>query len=353
MSRLRIGLIGCGHIGRVVHLETLRRLPNAQVVSLADADGDRLKLAHAKIPEAATFSDYRRLLDDDGIDAVVICLPNALHAEAAVVALERKKHVYLEKPLAVNLDEGKAVLEAWERSGRVGMIGFNYRFNPLHREMRRLLQTTAIGNPIGGRTAWTTAAERLPVWKTARLTGGGVLLDLASHHFDLMRFWFDEEIVEVYANVRSQRSEYDTASVQVRLSGGLLVENFFSMSSIEDEQFEIYGSTGKLSFNRFKSWNIEKDGRRVQSIVRRTLGRIVSRLPNSRYAITKLRAPGLEPSFSAALVEFVSAAQVEKQIHPDLEDGFKSLRVVIAAEESARLGRPVSIGSPSRVWPNE
>jgi predicted dehydrogenase len=283
------------------------------------------------------------MLDDDGIDAVVICLPNALHADAAIAALERNKHLYLEKPLAVTLKEGQTVLEAWRRAGRVGMIGFNYRFNPLHVEMRRRLQAGAIGRLVGARSVWTTAPQRLAVWKTERLTGGGVLLDLASHHFDLMRFWFDQEIVKVHASVRSERTEHDTASVQIRLDSGLLAESFFSLSSIEDEQFEVYGSTGKLSFDRFNSWNIELAGPQPRSIARRYFGRVISALPHTRFAINKLRAPGMEPSFSTALAEFVSAAQVERQIHPDLDDGFKSLSVVVAAEESAHLGRPVKV----------
>lgn len=349
MSRLRIGLIGCGHIGRLVHLETLRRLPNAHVVSLADTEADSLKVAHGRMPGARTFTDYRTLLDAEDIDAVVICLPNALHAEAAISALERNKHVYLEKPIAGSLAEGQAVLEAWRRSGRVGMIGFNYRFNPLHREMRRRIQSGAIGQPVGMRSVWTTAAQRLPAWKAARVTGGGVLLDLSSHHFDLIRFWFDQDIVEVHANVRSERSEDDTAAVQARLANGLLVQSFFSLSSIEDEQFEIYGSTGKLSFHRFKSWDVELERPQARSVARRFLGRAISALPRTRFVLNKLRSPGLEPSFSAALAEFVSAAQRGEQIHPDLNDGFKSLALVIAAEESARLGTPVKPGHVAAV----
>jgi predicted dehydrogenase len=183
----------------------------------------------------------------------------------------------------------------------------------------------------------------MPDWKKTRETGGGVLLDLASHHFDLIRFWFDQEIVEIHANVRSQRSEDDTATVQLRLAGGLLVESFFSLSSVEDERFEVYGTKGKLSFDRFNSWNIDLTDLRMRSIPERYFRRAISSIPHTRFVLNKLRAPGSEPSFSGALRKFVIAAQTGRQIHPDLNDGLKSLAVVLAAEESARRGAPVAI----------
>ena len=339
---LKIGLVGCGHIGRVVHLQTLQRLPTVQVTSLADSDPGCLEAARAQCPEARAFTDFRDLLEQGEVDAIVICLPNAFHAEAAIAAFDRNKHVYLEKPLALTLTEGSRVLDAWRKSGCIGMIGFNYRFNPLHVEMQRQLRSGRAGQVVGARSVWTTAAPRMPKWKTLRQTGGGVLLDFGSHHFDLFRFWFDQPIVEVSATVRSHRVEYDTAIVRLRLGSDLLVDSFFSLSSIEDERFEVYGTTGKLSFDRFNSWNIELTDLSKRSIPVRYARRAMFALPHSSFALKKLAAPGSEPSYSTALIRFLSAVQTGQQLQPDLNDGFQSLAVVIAAEESARLGVPVS-----------
>src|SRR5436189_74562 len=101
MPALRIGLIGCGYIG-VIHLNTLRRSPQADVVAFAEPDAERRQIARRQLPQAAAFADYRELLDQAEIKAVVVCLPNALHSEAAIAALQAGKHVYLEKPLALN-----------------------------------------------------------------------------------------------------------------------------------------------------------------------------------------------------------------------------------------------------------
>jgi len=340
---LKIGLVGCGHIGRAVHLETLRRLPDVQVTSLADVDRNCLDAAHARCPDARVFNDFRDLIEQADVDAVVICLPNAFHAEAAIAALESGKHVYLEKPLAIELEEGERVRKVWKTSGCIGMIGFNYRCNPLHLDLRQKLLAGKIGDLLGARTAWTAMPYHAPEWKALRQTGGGVLLDLGSHHFDLIQFWFDQPIVEVFAAVRSHRRDDDTASVQARLATGMIVQSFFSIGSVDDERFEVAGSNGRLWFDRFNSWSVELSDLRKQSIPERYLRRAVSSLPRTRFAINKLRSPWLEPSFATALARFVRAARTREQVRPDFDDGFNSLAVVLAAEESARLGSPVPV----------
>ncbi|MEY2487243.1 MAG: hypothetical protein QOH39_2891 [Verrucomicrobiota bacterium] len=343
MRALRVGLIGCGHIGRVVHLGNLRQLPDVEVVAVAETDPELREATHRAHPDTQAFSDYRELLEQPEIDAVVICLPNELHAPAALSALQTGKHVYLEKPMAINLDDGRRLVEAWRSSGRVAMIGFNFRFSPLNQQMRCKIQSRRVGELVGGRSVLTTAPHRMPPWKTKRRTGGGVLLDLASHHIDLIRFWFDDNVVEVNASVRSHRVEADTATVELRLANGLLVQSFFSMSSIDDDRFEIYGHSGKLSVDRYNAWDVQFTGVGQGSIARRYLGRVLLSLPRSRFAIRKLLAPAREPSYLAALADFVAAAKANRQTRPDFADGFHSLATVIAAEESASTGRHVIV----------
>src|SRR5262245_25838070 len=113
MANLKVGLIGCGRISQWVHMGNLARLPNVEIGALAEGDADRREAAAHQVPKAAVFSDYHELLEMRDVDAVIICLPNALHAQAGIAAMERGKHVYLEKPLATSLAEGRRVVEAW------------------------------------------------------------------------------------------------------------------------------------------------------------------------------------------------------------------------------------------------
>src|SRR6185369_3910139 len=100
MPGLKVGLIGCGQIVRLVHLNILTRLPDVELVALAEIDPLRRESAHRVAPAAVCYEDPHRLLEQSDIEAVVICLPNALHAGIAAAALEKGKHVYLEKPVA-------------------------------------------------------------------------------------------------------------------------------------------------------------------------------------------------------------------------------------------------------------
>src|SRR4051794_1662027 len=129
-SDVRIGLIGCGQLARNVHLRALATLPGAIVTALAEPDQSNLAEASRLAPRATPYVEARDLLASAEIDAVVICTPNRFHAEYATAALSAGKHVYVEKPLALDLEEGRAVLDAASGQACIAATGFNYRFNP-------------------------------------------------------------------------------------------------------------------------------------------------------------------------------------------------------------------------------
>jgi predicted dehydrogenase len=335
--------MGCGRIAQSVHLPVLTRLPGVELVALAEADPGRLKRAGHLVPKAIPFVHYEKLLEMKEVEAVIICLPNHFHAEAAIAALREGKHVYLEKPLATNLDEGRRVLKAWQGTHLVGMIGFNYRFNPLYRMTQQHLRAGRLGQLVGGRSIFSTAGRNSPSWLQARLTGGGALLDLASHHFDLIDFFFAQKIREVFASVQSLRSEDDSAMLQLKLSDGLMVQSFFSISSVEEDRFEIYGQAGKLSVDRYLSLDVEVYGPTLDFIRLRQVWHGLKAVMHIPYLLKKIRAPGHDLSYREALAQFITAARAHRPAIPDLYDGFQSLRIIEAAEESARTGRPVSL----------
>jgi predicted dehydrogenase len=338
--------MGCGRIAQLVHLPVLTHLPDVELVALAETDLQCLEKARNLAPKAIAFDRYEKLLSMSEVDAVIICLPNDLHAEAAMASLRQGKHVYLEKPLATSLEQGRRVLEVWQSTRLVGMIGFNYRFNPLYRAVRDHLKVGNLGKLVGVRSIFSTTGRNLPAWQRTRSTGGGVLLDLASHHADLISFFFGQQAREVFASLRSLQSEDDSAMVQVRLSDGLTVQSFFSVTSIEEDRFEAYGQRGKLCVDRYRSLCVEMFGPTVDSIRLRQLWHGLKTLTHAPYLLKKLRAPGHEPSYGEALTHFVTAARDHRPGPPDFYDGFRSLMMTEAAEESARTGRPVMIADP-------
>lgn len=341
VTDVRIGVIGCGQLGASVHLPALARLAGrgARVTAIAEADPARLRIARALAPQAEAFADWRELLDRADLAGVIVALPNALHAEAAMAAIQRGRGVYLEKPLACSVADAEPVVEAWRAAKVVGMMGFNYRFNPLYQTMRRVVQSGRLGQIVAVRSVFTTAGRDLPHWKHSRATGGGVLLDLASHHLDLLRWLFEDEIAEIGANVRSVRSDEDTATVQLRLAGGVLADSFFSLASGNQDRWEIHGTDAVLRVDRYHSLDVEITPAGGEFSLPRRWLRQAGALAGVGYAWRKRRSVAHEPSFELALEHFVHALQGGVFSGPSLEDGLRSLAAIEAAERAASTGQ--------------
>lgn len=344
MRDINVGLIGCGRIASLVYLNILKKLPGLRLTAIAESDGVKREKAAISAPQAALYPDYKDLLRDPDLEAVIICLPNHMHAEAAVAAFGNGKHVYLEKPVSINRAQADEVIRAWKESNLVGMMGFNLRFNPLYTSLKGHIEAGTAGDVICARTVFTSSGRGLPDWKKSRGTGGGALLDLASHHIDLMQYILGNEVVQIFARIRSHTTEDDNAMLEYKTSGGIEVQSYFSINSVDEDKIEVYGTRGRLSVDRYNSLNVEvvTSESRKRGMLSRLTGSIRSLLgsPNIK---DKLLAPGREPSFEAAISHFVSAVRGVEKARPDLLDGYKCLTVLEAAEESARTGSAISL----------
>lgn len=349
LPQLRVGVVGCGRIAREVHLRILKSLPDVQAVALAEADANALREAHALAPHATTYSGADALLADAALDAVVISLPNALHAPLAIAAFERGLHVYLEKPLGIRLDESRAVVEAWQKAETIGAVGFNYRFDPLLREARNAIADGAIGRLIGIRSSFCTPTQELPAWKSRRESGGGVLLDLASHHLDLVRYLTGQEIIEVAAQIHSVRHEEDTAATTLVLDNRVLVQGFFSQSAIERDLWEFEGENGRLRIDRYNMTRVELTRAGELGLKHQFLRAAKKVSPNSalhsaRYTHRKIREPNASPSYRGAWNSFIEAMRggYDSTLATP-PDGLRNLEIIHALEESARQKRNVGL----------
>lgn len=340
MNTLRIGLVGCGRVIQKVHLRALQALQGAQVTALADPDPDRRRQASRRVPDAATYADHEELLAHADVEAVIVSAPPFLHARIAQAALQAGKHVYLEKPGALSSDEVEAIVRAWRRSGCVAVVGLNFRFHPLYAALRDNVQAGKVDDVVAARSVFCAAARALPEWKRARRSGGGVLLDLAVHHVDITRFIFGQEVEEVTARTRSVRSEDDTAAVDLRLAGGPVVQSLVSMSAIERDQFEVYGTSGHLAMDRYGSGQLAfTPTRRPRSRVERVRAGLGA-LADTPRRILQTVIPPSDPSHQASLQSFADAArQGDPTAVRRLDDAFRTLAVVFAAEASAQSGQ--------------
>jgi len=343
---VRLGILGCGAISRAAHLRSLSRIRGGRVIALADTSPANLDAARPLAPEARAVADYGAVLEMSDVDAVIIALPPMLHADAAVAALERGKHVYVEKPLATSVADATRVLDAWRQGGLTAMMGFNYRYNPLVVEARAAIASGAIGTPVSIRTVFATPKRSTPAWKQRRESGGGVLLDLAVHHIDLVRFLLDTEIAHVSADVRSIQSEHDTAALQLGLTSGCVGQMMCSLGTIDDDRIELHGSAGRLTIDRYRSLRVEVTPASVSGTLGVAAARFAGEMRALPYAIRKLRSPMHDPSFPSAMSAFVQAITDRTPATPSLTDGLRTIAVVEAAEQSARSGRLITVDAP-------
>jgi myo-inositol 2-dehydrogenase / D-chiro-inositol 1-dehydrogenase len=200
--KIGLGIIGLGFIGQL-HLKHALQLKGASVEAVADIS----KKALAKAKESGakkTYTDYNDLLRDPEVDAVVIALPTHLHLECARRAAEGNKHIFLEKPLSRNVEEGREIIASAERNRVKLMVGYPLRFNRSFIELRKKVKSGALGEVevayatyISSGPFFHRAEGYIPVpvpdwWFKRELTGGGVLVDLGSHMIDLLRWYFGE-----------------------------------------------------------------------------------------------------------------------------------------------------------------
>ncbi len=204
---VKLGLIGCGQVTETRHLPALQLFPNAEVVAVADINPDRLKRVADRFHIEHRYSDFRALLDVPAIEAVAVCVPPQFHAEVALAALDAGKHLLIEKPLTLCLDQSDELIERAARSPRKVTVGFNLRWHRLVRHAREIIRGGILGPLKSVRTVLTSGRryqETGSDWRKRRELGGGVLFEVAIHHFDLWRFLLQSEVEEVFATSRSE-----------------------------------------------------------------------------------------------------------------------------------------------------
>ena len=308
--------------------------PACELVAIADQDPSARQYAAANAPRSGFFAQTSDLLESSKPDAVVIALPTSSHRDAAVAAFRAGASVYLEKPIAATLEDAHAIREAWVASSLIGRIGFNSRFGALYLELKRAIVNGDIGTPIAARSAWTARFPDEATWRISPSTGGGAMLELASHHVDLLRFVFDTEVKSVTAESWSNRGDDQAANISLTLANGLHAQMFVSYGSIEEDRFEVYGTEGKLSINRYDSLILERAGAFARGGLATATKRLAAEVRAIGYGIAKAKAAGQEPSFAASIGAFLEAVRDGTAAKPDIEDGVRALEVIDAARRS-------------------
>lgn len=347
-ERIRLAFLGCGRVTTELHLPALRRVPEIQVVALCDVDERRLSDAARLLNGVLTERDVASILSNPVIDAVAVCTPPTEHARHAIAVLEAGKHLFVEKPLALTLADCDAIVAGAARTRSHAVVGLNLRQHRLLRVARAIIQQGRLGRIEIVHSLFTTdirLTRDLPHWRDTRAGGGGVLFEVATHHFDLWRWLLGTEVEEVCATTRSQGWDDTSASVTARLSGGALATAQMSERTTPTNRIEVFGERARLRVSLY-----DFDGLEVSPLASRpgSLGaRARAFVRTARSLPAAVRGLTTGGDYVATYErEWRRFCNTLLRAHPSaatLEDGRAAARIAIAAAESATAGRSVRL----------
>jgi myo-inositol 2-dehydrogenase / D-chiro-inositol 1-dehydrogenase len=336
-TRVRIGLIGAGWIG-AHHGRNVIKNPFAELVALAEPDRQKAEaLLHGTEASVRVYDDYRELLRQDDVDAVIIASPNAMHGEQAVAAAEASKHIYLEKPMSITLDDCRKVAKAVDKAGIKCEMGYHRRLNPLVQYARKLQEQGQLGEMV---LAESDYIHHVPgdwdIWQWAgkERIAGSLIHAGAGHNIDLLRY-FCGEVVEVgcFKDIRMPRKiqveTEDTAVINLRFANGALGRVAMLLGPIVPFTFtlRLFGTRGTV------------DNRRVW--LDTTPSFCQCGHENDFVELPCAWVPdniqgGVAETWDRCLDVFVDDVRLDRQPLNDAVSGFRTAAVCFAAIESAR-----------------
>ncbi len=330
---LKVAVIGVGTMGRN-HARVYAELPEAQLVAVVDAD-ERLASQVAAHFGVRAYTDYTVMLERERPEAVSIVVPTALHEKAATVAMEADAHVLIEKPIAASVEEGQRIIERAHRLSRQLMVGHIVRFNPAIQALKKKLQAGDIGR------IFQIVCRRVGPYP-ARIRDVGVVVDLATHDIDIMRFLTGLEPRRVFAETEQHihTDHEDLMFGLLRFAGGLtgaLDINWLTPTKVRE--ILVLGDRGlfrvdDLTQDLYFYENAHTNGDLWPAL--QTLRGV------SEGAMTRFALERYEP-LRAELQAFIRTVRGEAPVPISGEDGLHAVSLALALVESGRTHRVIEV----------
>lgn len=332
-DEIAVGVIGAGRIGRLHARNLAQHIHGARFAGIADVDIRAAVMCVTEMGVEGACEDPARLFEDPSVDAIVICSSTDTHAPLIEAAAQAGKHIFCEKPIALDLDAIDQALEAVSQSGVKLQVGFNRRFDPGFARAREVVAEGTLGKVhllrISSRDPEPPPLEYLEV-------SGGIFLDMTIHDFDMARFLVGDEVEEVFAvgaalvdPAIGEIGDVDTACVTLRFAGGTLgvIDNSRRATYGYDQRAEVFGERGMVQVGNRKPHRTvisDREGERNPA----NLAFFVE-----RYA----------EAFVRELQAFVDAVREERDVPVTGQDGRVPVVMGYAAKRSLELGRPVTL----------
>lgn len=332
---LKIGIIGAGRIGKV-HLESISyHVKNATVTAMADPfmNEETEKLIRSYGVSKVT-KDYKDILNDNDIDAVLVCSSTDTHAAISIEAINAGKHVFCEKPVDHSIEKIQAVADALKEHPDIKFqVGFNRRFDHNFAAIRKAYDDGKIGE---AHILKITSRDPEPPNPAYIKVSGGIFLDMTIHDFDMACFLTDSDVEELYVNSAvlvdpaiGEQGDVDTAIITMKMANGALavIDNSRKAAYGYDQRAELFGSKGMVATSNDT----------VSSAVISNADGVTGEKPLFFFLERYMG------SFSEEMRQFTEAVINDTEVPVGIHAGLQSVKIGLAARKSVEEHRPVKI----------
>ena len=332
---LKIGIIGAGRIGKV-HLESISyHVKNATVTAMADPfmNEETEKLIRSYGVSKVT-KDYKDILNDKDIDAVLVCSSTDTHAAISIEAINAGKHVFCEKPVDHSIEKIQAVADALKEHPDIKFqVGFNRRFDHNFTAIRKAYDDGKIGE---AHILKITSRDPEPPNPAYIKVSGGIFLDMTIHDFDMACFLTDSDVEELYVNSAvlvdpaiGEQGDVDTAIITMKMANGALavIDNSRKAAYGYDQRAELFGSKGMVATSNDT----------VSSAVISNADGVTGEKPLFFFLERYMG------SFSEEMRQFTEAVINDTEVPVGIHAGLQSVKIGLAARKSVEEHRPVKI----------
>ena len=321
---------GCGWVASG-HINAYLKHPACEVVTLGSRRIESVQAKQAEFGlDCRAVTDFNDILNDDRVDIVSICTPNCQHAEEAILAMKAGKHVFLEKPIAINAEDIPRLVETAEATHAKTLVAFILRFNPLVQLQKRLIAEGELGKVFMANTDYWFGRERKGWMKHAEQTGGAFIL-AGCHSVDMVRHIIGADIACVSGQAAMVGDYYEYPPVetaQVQFTNGAI--GVFTCSLVGTTPYmantSILGEKGTIVNDRFylKRFDGQKDFFTLDTGMKKS-------------------GDVYDHPFPAMVSHFVECIQEDKESPNNIRSAVNAHLTCIAIRKSAELGRPVRI----------
>lgn len=332
-NKLNVGVIGLGRLGRVYAIDLAQRVPNANLVAVADLQNGLAESFAREFNIPKWYKSHHDLIADKEVDAVAVITSTSTHKEVVVAVAKSGKAIFCEKPISISLAEAKEILKIIERTGVFFQMGFQRRFDRGYIEAKKKIEAGVIGTPVL-LTSTSRDPFRPPLEFCDPKVSGGLIADMGIHDFDVGKM-FMGNIKSVYAVGGALAypelkpiGDIDNAIVNMYFENGTVGVVHLSRNAIfgYDIRAEIWGTNGSIQIGYFRETPIfvmTKEG-----IIHDVVPHFMERFENA---------------YLNQIQDFVNNVLRDKEPSIKAEDGIAALKVSLAATKSYHEKRPIQV----------